>query len=85
MTDTNLKQIIFKLNGELDDKRCEITDVMKVLYKKGRRVGFKHGRGVVRGVVHCIGTDRLCFEINVKVDSSGNHMWFNHCQLAELN
>lgn len=85
MNDTNLKQLMFKLEGELDDKHCEIVEAMEVLYKKGRHVGFRHGRGVCRGVVYCVGTKKDCFDVNIKVDTSANHKWFNHSQLAELN
>lgn len=85
MNDTNVKQILFKLKGELNDKHEEIVEAMEALYVKGRSVGFKHGKGIIRGKVYCVGSNKDCFSINIKVDSSGNHKWVHHAQLARLD
>ena len=85
MNDADVKQVLFKLKCEIEDKNDDVIEAMNVLYKKGRRVGFKNGRGICRGIVHSVGDNRFCFEINIIVDSSGNHKWFHHCLLAELN
>lgn len=66
---------------QLESLQNQIEKTMKKFYRIGKKVGFKRGKGVHVGEVYSVGMGKFCFEINIKLYSTGKHHWYRHSEL----
>lgn len=72
----DLKQIIFKNQGIIEDAQDEMTGAIKMLYRVGSEITFKRGGNAWTGIVHSYGFGRHSEYLNVKSKTGKFHSVF---------
>ena len=72
----DLKQIIFKNQGTIEDAREEMKTAIKKLYRLGAEIRFKRGNGIWTGMISNYGHGSHTEYLNVKSRTGKYHTVF---------